>query len=712
MNKRTHIYLRTRRTIAAGILLVLAGTTAPTVHAQTQKSLTLVTYYPAPIGAFDRLRLVPRSTLTGACDGGSLYVEQPDSLFFCHDDGTPQWISFGGSVWTGDENHNVYLTDIADPENKRVGIGTSTPDFKLTLDNDGGILAIGGFGAGEFLPASSVNPRFIWYPRKAAIRAGQAAGGQWDEANIGDYSVAFGLNNRASGAKSTILGGEANVVSVSYGSIGGGRNNLVSNEGAFNGSYGTVVGGESNLAKGLYSFIGGGSSNEIAGPTSAVIVGGDNNTIFGTSAIIGPAIGGGKDHFINGSSYATIVGGFSHSITGSNSVIVGGNNHSILGSYNTIVGGDNNSAQGTHSAVVGGRLNMALGNHSSVVGGGGDGPGADNSAQGSYSRIGGGYDNSALGNSSTTMGGYQNSTQGGYDFVGGGQTNSILGANSSIVGGLSNRVSTGGSYSLVGGGKNNILWGTKSVILGGESNSIDMNHQHSWAGGRNMKANGDRVFLWGHAGATVTASQNDTFIIYSGDVGIGSINPDKKVHVESGDMRVDGRITISNAPTGSVGSSLLREAATGKVGFDFAEIFPTSEDVQAGEVLVIDDAHPGTLKKAARAYDENVVGVASASPALTFEGDQIHIAPQENRFTGGNKPPVALAGRVLCKVSTENGAIEAGDLLTTSSVPGHAMRATDPDKTFDAVVGKALESFDGGANGEPLGEIYILVTVQ
>src|SRR5438034_1881309 len=38
----------------------------------------------------------------------------------------------------------------------------------------------------------------LWYPRRAAFRAGSVAGTQWDDANVGDYSVALGQNTIAS----------------------------------------------------------------------------------------------------------------------------------------------------------------------------------------------------------------------------------------------------------------------------------------------------------------------------------------------------------------------------------------------------------------------------------------------------------------------------------------------------------------------------------
>ncbi|MCJ7739271.1 MAG: hypothetical protein MUQ10_18485, partial [Anaerolineae bacterium] len=62
-------------------------------------------------------------------------------------------------------------------------------------------------------------------------------------------------------------------------------------------------------------------------------------------------------------------------------------------------------------------------------------------------------------------------------------------------------------------------------------------------------------------------------------------------------------------------------------------------------------------------------------------------------------------GIVSCKVSAENGPIHRGDLLTTSSIPGHAMRADDPQP--GTILGKAL-----GPLATDTGVIQILVTLQ
>jgi hypothetical protein len=60
----------------------------------------------------------------------------------------------------------------------------------------------------------------------------------------------------------------------------------------------------------------------------------------------------------------------------------------------------------------------------------------------------------------------------------------------------------------------------------------------------------------------------------------------------------------------------------------------------------------------------------------------------------GLKNLIALQGRVPVKVV---GRVRKGDLLTTSSTPGHAVKATDPK--LGSIIGKALEDKDNGEAG-------------
>jgi hypothetical protein len=72
-----------------------------------------------------------------------------------------------------------------------------------------------------------------------------------------------------------------------------------------------------------------------------------------------------------------------------------------------------------------------------------------------------------------------------------------------------------------------------------------------------------------------------------------------------------------------------------------------------------------------------------------------------------NRQPIALLGKVYCKVDAQYGVIEAGDLLTTSPTPGHAMKTGDPFRAFGAVIGKALRPLKKGQ-----GLIPILIALQ
>jgi hypothetical protein len=105
----------------------------------------------------------------------------------------------------------------------------------------------------------------------------------------------------------------------------------------------------------------------------------------------------------------------------------------------------------------------------------------------------------------------------------------------------------------------------------------------------------------------------------------------------------------------------------------------------------------GNLCTSAEAYDTKVAGVISGAgeykPGIVLDKRQ-----------GGNRVPIALLGKVYCKVDAAYSPIEVGDLLTTSPTAGHAMKATDPLKAFGSVIGKAL-----GSRREGRGMIPVLV---
>ncbi len=139
-------------------------------------------------------------------------------------------------------------------------------------------------------------------------------------------------------------------------------------------------------------------------------------------------------------------------------------------------------------------------------------------------------------------------------------------------------------------------------------------------------------------------------------------------------------------------------------GADLVEAFElvTGVDAPAGSVLVVSERVPGAVDLSREAYDGRAVGIVSGAGGVRT-GLELG---QAGVLDGGTK--VALTGRVYVRCSTENGVIRAGDLLTTATLAGHAMRATDRDRAFGAVIGKALTGYDGV---EP-GLVLVLVGLQ
>jgi hypothetical protein len=177
------------------------------------------------------------------------------------------------------------------------------------------------------------------------------------------------------------------------------------------------------------------------------------------------------------------------------------------------------------------------------------------------------------------------------------------------------------------------------------------------------------------------ASARDDFTITSGgNIGVGTTAPSAKLEV-NGDVRVTGDIFLTGA--------------------DCAEEFDISEavDIEPGTVMVI--TQESALQPSEQAYDKRVAGVVSG--AGTYRSSiTLDKQPSQN-----NRRPIALVGKVYCKVDAQYGPIEVGDLLTTSATLGHAMKASDPLEAFGAVIGKALRPLLSGQ-----GLIPILIALQ
>jgi len=137
------------------------------------------------------------------------------------------------------------------------------------------------------------------------------------------------------------------------------------------------------------------------------------------------------------------------------------------------------------------------------------------------------------------------------------------------------------------------------------------------------------------------------------------------------------------------------------INADCAEDFDIAglEVVDPGAVMVLDGG--GRTRECSEAYDKCVVGVVSGG------GDCKPGIVLDRRQTEYQRAPIALLGKVYCKVDADYAGITVGDLLTSSQTPGHAMKADNPLRAFGAVIGKALRPLKAGR-----GMIPILIALQ
>lgn len=202
--------------------------------------------------------------------------------FYYWDNSTTTWIPIKGTdTGTLDQAY-----DFGGAGNGRI---ITADAGAVTIAGTDGLVSTGTFGTGAVAPSGNAT-RMVWNPRKAAFRAGRPFT-QWDDVNIGFFSVAFGTNTIASGNASAAFG-EASTAS-SFRSMAFGSNTTAS------GPQSTAF-GNSTIASGGNSTAFGNNTNAIGDIATAFGVGtsasGSNSTAFGNSTI---ASGGNSTAFGN-----------------------------------------------------------------------------------------------------------------------------------------------------------------------------------------------------------------------------------------------------------------------------------------------------------------------------------------------------------------------------------------------------------------------------
>ena len=289
--------------------------------------------------------------------------------------------------------------------------------------------------------------------------------------------------------------------------------------------------------------------------------------------------------------------------------------------------------------------------------------------------VGIGGDIGLVGATPATTGVYGSSISGG-DGVFGEGTNGVHGSGAG-----------GSGYGVLG--ENPLGTGVRGVIGAGSGHPQGTQLAGVWGDsadgngvlGTSAAWNGVEGDSWSPAHAGVAGQNN------AGGPGVWAYSTGNAGQFE-GNVAVNGTITVS-------GDVILQNP-----GLDCAEDFNVSErDLAAGTVVVMGE--DGSVHACDSEYATAVVGIISGAgglrPGITL-GRQASTTPSM---------PVALMGRVYCKVDASYSPISVGDLLTTSKTHGHAMRATDPGRAFGSVIGKALS---GLAHGQDM--IPVLVTLQ
>lgn len=156
------------------------------------------------------------------------------------------------------------------------------------------------------------------------------------------------------------------------------------------------------------------------------------------------------------------------------------------------------------------------------------------------------------------------------------------------------------------------------------------------------------------------------------------------------DIKTPGGVTILSAegssdaatPVTIKGQWVLGINASLEANYaDLAENFASDKNYDPGTVLVFGGINEVT--ESTIANDVKVIGVVTTDPAFVMNYKLI-----------GTKSCIALQGRVPCKVI---GPIEKGDMLVSSSVPGHAQKSQNP--IVGSVIGKALQNYNSSEPG-------------
>ena len=614
-----------------------------------------------------------------------------------------------------------------------------TPDsVRVYISDDGtkgrkGGFAVGGYGRTSKGSANDLffnlsleenaeviidKSQILFYPTKDAFFAGTIHVGSPDSVGfnstalgyqsvaMGQYSQGFGYRSMALGDYSTAIGREAAAMENSF-ALGNTSKALGNDSYAF---------GSAARASGDKSFAFGSVGIDTLGyptgvPTSAT---GDHSIAFGMGAqalesgamSLGSsstasgwqsvAIGTGT---VAGDSYATAIG-YRSKAYGYKSIAIGAHY-----SYTLYVFGKGgfifkprtitreNSANGDYSISFGnGNYSndggLAVGTYNNANAQGAVALGVSNTAQRRYS-LAAGYNNNATGYYSMAVG--ENVTSQAMNSL-------AIGTFNEVLGDTADWVETDPLFQIGNGTSSDDPHDAFRVDKNGRVNMYPVNAYY-----------GSYLF------SLINSDYGSTYAY-----GVRS-------YISKGKDGVNYYSGYFNDDKGTLGTyyGLYADTRTGGA-VDLAEyIYDTNGNTDAGDVLIADPDNEESVVKSSKPFQTSVLGVVSTKPHMVIGMELVNDEETGQPLKGVSATRLALTGRVPVKVTEENGSIRPGDLLTTSSTPGYAMKwslldvssARDFDelKTIlaenehrrNAVIGKAVSSSDPDT-----GTVLVLISLQ
>jgi hypothetical protein len=190
------------------------------------------------------------------------------------------------------------------------------------------------------------------------------------------------------------------------------------------------------------------------------------------------------------------------------------------------------------------------------------------------------------------------------------------------------------------------------------------------------------VAVWGRSESAVGVCA-ETNNVASPALEARSLNPNGQAAKFDGHVYITGNVTVAM-------DIILPNAG------DLAEDFNVCAGQSAEPGTVMSFEPDGSLSPAVEPYDRRVAGIVAGAGSLR-PGVILDRHP-----TPHSRAPIALTGKVFCKVDADLAPIKAGDLLTSSPTAGHAMRASDDSRMTGAIIGKAMKSVKTGRSLIPV----------